>query len=67
MKSLSCYLTESPLMKMEMSDTSSSRPRLILGTPFPHFVTPHWFSVHVVFNTENEPLEELGLFEISLY
>ncbi|XP_044911160.1 uncharacterized protein LOC123384769 isoform X10 [Felis catus] len=30
-KSLSCYLTESPLMKMEMSDTSSSRPRLILG------------------------------------
>ncbi|XP_044911153.1 uncharacterized protein LOC123384769 isoform X3 [Felis catus] len=29
-KSLSCYLTESPLMKMEMSDTSSSRPRLIL-------------------------------------
>nr|XP_019591614.1 PREDICTED: uncharacterized protein LOC109449632 [Rhinolophus sinicus] len=31
MKSLSCYLTESPLMKMKMSDTSNSWPCVILG------------------------------------
>lgn len=66
MRSLSCYLTESPGMKMEMSDPSNSWPCWMIGTAFPHFLTVH-YSVLIVFNTENGPLGELGLLEISLH
>lgn len=40
MKSLSCHLTESPLMKMEMSHTPGSWPGLIPGMQHMHFI-PH--------------------------
>lgn len=42
-------------------------PCVILGTPFSHFLILQYFSVLVVFNTENGPLEELGLLNISLH